>query len=97
MSNQDQNGPNKSAAAQNRAKSAANLPVITSRARPRPSLARHKIPAHFLTQLIAERERLAIQRNRRRVPSVFASSTYEATAKRAVRHMPAGYGLAQSV
>ncbi len=96
MSNQDQNGPKTGATVQNQAKGAANLPVITGHARPRPSLTRHKIPAHFLTQLIAERERLAIQRSRRRVPSIFASNTYEAAAKRAVRHMPAGYGLAQS-
>ena len=97
MSNQDENGPITGATAQNRARGAASLPVITGHARPRPSLTRHRIPAHFLTQLIAERERLAIQRSRRRVPSIFASNTYEATAKRNIRHMPAGYGLAQSV
>ena len=96
MSNQDQNGPKTGATAQNRAGGTASLPVITGHARPRPALARHKIPAYFLTQLIAERECLAIQRSRRRVPSIFASNTYEATAKRSIRHMPAGYGLAQS-
>ena len=97
MSIQDQNGPKTTATTKNQTKRVTNLPVVTGRARPRPSLDRHKIPAHFLTQLIAERSRLAIQRSRRRVPSTFASSAYEATARRTVRHMPAGYGLTQTV
>ena len=97
MSNQDSRSPKPTATTKNQIERVANLPVVTGHARARPSLARHKIPAHFLTQLIAERERLAVQRSRRRVPSAFASSAYKATAIRTVRHMPAGYGLTHSV
>lgn len=47
--------------------------------------------AAFLSQLIAERDRLAPQRTRRRAPLGTALACYGSTARQAVHRLPPGY------
>lgn len=69
----------------------AGLPMPLTPALPRPSLARSETTATFVSQLIAERARLAPQRERRRATPENAVGAYSDSAQRAVRRMPAGY------
>jgi hypothetical protein len=55
------------------------------------SLARVTPEASFLSQLIAERHRLAPQRVRRRAAPAVASSVYASAIHIADRRLPAGY------
>ncbi len=93
MANQDKNR-NKQRRATDRP---ANLPVVTSASCPRSALFRHKVPADFLSQLIAERNRMAAQREKRRAPASVAASVYSASGRIARPLMPAGYGHTQTV
>jgi hypothetical protein len=47
--------------------------------------------AAFISQLIAERQHLPPQRERRRAPVDIALGCYEAAGQQAVRRMPPGY------
>jgi len=53
--------------------------------------------AAFLSQLIAERDRLAPQRTRRRAPLGTALASYGSTARQAIRRLPPGYRTALTV
>ncbi len=79
------------AANQNSPAKPNTLPVCTSPATPRPSLMRNKIPASFLSQLIAERNRLAIQRPKRRAPVSLATRAYNTARRIAIKRMPTGF------
>ncbi len=68
-----------------------NLPVALSPATVRPSLYVNRIPARFLSQLIAERNRMEVQRTRRRASAPIAVRAYGNTRYLLARHMPAGY------
>lgn len=67
------------------------LPALVGAPAPRPSLARAMPRAAFLSQLIAERQHLAPQRQRRRAPLGVAMDSYRTGASIAVRRLPAGY------
>lgn len=83
--------------AQTRPGTARNLPVPISPATPRPALDRYRLPAAFVSQMIAAHDRLAPQRARRRVPAGIAASAYTDVANTAVRRMPAGYRLTADI
>ena len=69
----------------------AQLPVPVDPSQPRPSLARGGTSADFLSQLIAERQKLAVQRAKRREPVETALNAYAQGSTIAVRRMPQGY------
>jgi hypothetical protein len=69
----------------------ARLPVVVT-PRTAGSMARILPGAGFLSQLIAARERLPVQRQRRRASVAVAISSYGATREQAVRRLPPGYG-----
>lgn len=78
-------------AAENRAEMTRNLPVLVGPASARPSLARYQVPASFVSQLLAARQRVDSQRARNRAPAAVAVSAYRAGSAISVRRMPAGY------
>ena len=57
------------------------------------SASRRPPPTEFLSQLIAERHRLASQRARRRAALDTVLETYDTGGRLAVRRMPPGYRL----
>jgi hypothetical protein len=57
----------------------------------RPSGALPRAGAAFISQLIAERQHLPPQRERRRAPMAEAVSCYGHAAEQAVRRLPPGY------
>lgn len=67
------------------------LPVLVGAPTPRPSLQRNQTAAAFVSQLLAERDRLPPQRSRRRGSAEGAIGAYAAGAKVAVKRMPMGY------
>lgn len=67
------------------------LPVPLAAAGPRPSLAWSAPTAAFVSQLIAAREHLPPQRERRRASVEGALGAYRQGADIAVRRMPGGY------
>lgn len=67
-----------------------NLPVAMSPAGNKPSLARYDLPAHFVSHLIATRDRLTARRLGD-AASARASAAYLAGSRINVRRMPAGY------
>lgn len=67
------------------------LPVPTSPAGPRPSLARSAAGAAFVSQLLAARAHVPAQRARRRGTAEGAIGAYGSTARLAERRMPPGY------
>ena len=67
------------------------LPMVITAAPPRPSLERSGTTAAFLSQLLAERNRLAPQRARRRGSVDGALGAYAQSASMAVRRLPQGY------
>lgn len=69
----------------------AGLPVLMGEARPRPSLRRSETRAAFVSQLLAERDRAPVQRERRRGPSEGAIGAYARSARNAVPRLPPGY------
>lgn len=69
----------------------AGLPMVIAPRPARPNLARATPRAAFLSQLIAERQHLAPQRARRRVPPAQAVDAYATGSRVAVRRLPAGY------
>lgn len=69
----------------------SGLPMVVSERRPRPSLLRLAPRAAFLSQLIAERQHLAPQRQRRQLPPLQAVDAYAAGSSITVRRLPAGY------
>lgn len=69
----------------------SGLPMVIGEARPRPTLLRLAPRAAFVSQLIAERQHLAPQRQRRQLPPLQAVDAYAAGASIAVVRMPAGY------
>ena len=74
----------------NAAKS-ANLPVSLATQRDKPSLQQNKTSADFLSQLIAERARLATQRPKRRAPVSLATKAYNTARNIVIKRMPAGF------
>lgn len=69
----------------------AGLPMVITPRPERPSLQRAAPRAAFLSQLIAERQHLAPQRERRRAPVAQAVAAYATGGKATVVRMPAGY------
>lgn len=67
------------------------LPVPVSPGTPRPSLAHSAPSAAFVSQLIAARDRLPVQRERRRASLDGAVGAYQRGAAIGVRRMPEGY------
>jgi len=67
------------------------LPVAIEPPRERLKLATPSASVDFLSQLIAERQHLPPQRERRRAPVGEAVNAYDRGARIAVRRMPAGY------
>lgn len=67
------------------------LPVATEARAERPSLVRTNSDVTFLSQMIAERQRLPQQREKRRAPVGEAVGAYATGITRANRRMPAGY------
>lgn len=68
-----------------------DLPVSLDQRQPRPSLQRTETSAEFVSQLLAERYRLAPQRMRRRSTPEGAVDAYAEGAKAADKRMPMGY------
>ena len=68
-----------------------NLPMVVHQPGERFPLAKLDLPASFITQLIAEREKLDVQRRLRRGPTANALGAYSDSAKTMDKHMPAGY------
>lgn len=68
-----------------------NLPVSLSPQREKPSLGTNTIPSEFVSQLIAERARLATQRSKRRAPVSLATRAYNFARIIAIKRMPAGF------
>jgi hypothetical protein len=69
----------------------AQLPVPVDPRQPRPSLQRNGTSADFLSQLIAEKQKMALQRGKRREPVETALNAYAQGSTIAVRRMPQGY------
>ncbi|MCF6302118.1 MAG: hypothetical protein L3J13_02765 [Devosiaceae bacterium] len=69
----------------------SNLPVSLSPQRGKPSLNTNTIPAEFVSQLIAERSRMASQRPKRRAPVSLATRAYNMARIVAIKRMPAGF------
>ena len=67
------------------------LPVPLAAPAPRPSLERSATTAAFVSQLLAERNRLAPQRARRRGSVEGALGAYAQSASMGVRRLPQGY------
>lgn len=74
-----------------------NLPVPVDARQAKPSLNTNSIPAHFISQLLAERARLAIQRPKRRAPVSLATRAYNTARCIAIKRMPAGYGFQSEI
>lgn len=73
------------------AKQVFTLPVVEVTPRERLMLVHPPAHADFLSQLIAARQHLPAQRDRRRAPVHQAVDAYANGSKIAVRRMPAGY------
>lgn len=69
----------------------SGLPMLIEPTGPRPSLQRNETTAAFISQLLAERNRMAPQRARRRASPEGAVGAYAAGARVAVKRMPMGY------
>lgn len=69
----------------------SGLPMLIEPAGPHPSLQRSETTAAFVSQLLAERNRMAPQRARRRNSPEGAVGAYAAGARVAVKRMPMGY------
>jgi hypothetical protein len=69
----------------------AALPVALAERAPRPSLARSSAEAAFVSQLLAARERMAPQRQRRVATNERAIGAYGSSARLGERRMPIGY------
>lgn len=69
----------------------AALPVATEARAPRPSLARSSADAAFVSQLLANRDRMAAQRHRRSGSNERAIGAYANSARMGERRMPAGF------
>lgn len=67
------------------------LPLVVGQQAPRPSLARSAPAAAFVSQLIAARERMPIQRARRTDTPSGAVGAYENGARISEQRMPMGY------
>ncbi len=70
-----------------------SIPVATGSSGARFSSFRGGSRTEFLSQLIAEREHLYVQRQRRQAPVNEVLRTYDAGGKIAVRRLPPGYRL----
>ncbi len=98
MKNITQNGTNPTQVPSNDNNgSSKNLPMALERQNAKPSLNMNTIPAHFISQLIAERKRLAIQRPKRRAPVSLATRAYDFARKISIKRLPAGYGFSSKV
>jgi hypothetical protein len=67
------------------------LPVPVEARAPRPTLARTSPKAAFISQLIAERQNLPVQRARRRATVNDAVDAYATGARASTLRMPTGY------
>lgn len=75
----------------NRPTSAPGLPMVIGMSAPRPSLRRSETTAAFVSQLLAARENLPAQRQRRRNTVEGALGAYGAGARISTLRMPQGY------
>jgi hypothetical protein len=69
----------------------AGLPVPLAERAPRPSLARSSAEAAFVSQLLAARDRMPPQRQRRSATNERAIGAYGRGARLSERRMPLGY------
>ena len=76
---------------ENRPASVPGLPMVIEATAPRPSLRRSQTTATFVSQLLAARENLAPQRQRRRNTVDGALTAYGAGASIMIKRMPQGY------
>ena len=67
------------------------LPIPLEASSPRPSLLRNDTRADFVSQLLAERAQLPIQRARRRSNAEGAIGAYADGARVSMKRMPVGY------
>lgn len=67
------------------------LPMVLGVPAARPSLARSATQAEFISQLIAARQHLAVQRQRRKAPVNVAVDAYRTGATVTRIRMPQGY------
>ena len=65
--------------------------LVALHAAARPGFARVAPEAAFVSQLIAERNHMAPQRERRRAPVGVAVGAYDTGSRIAIRRLPAGY------
>jgi hypothetical protein len=68
-----------------------NLPMVIEQPGKRLPPAKFDLPASFITQLIAEREHLDVQRKLRRGPAASAVGAYSQNARAMDKRMPAGF------
>jgi len=82
------------------ANSGRNLPVPLEsnpqRRRPQPVRTDTRVSSDFASQLIAARDRLPVQRQKRRASEGDALQVYDRTARLSERRMPIGYRLSVS-
>ena len=82
------------------ANSGRNLPVLfgsqQERRRPQPTRTDTRVSSDFASQLIAARDRLPVQRQKRRASEGDALRVYDHTARLSERRMPVGYRLTVS-
>lgn len=67
------------------------LPALLDAPRERLTIVHAPASVDFISQLIAQRQHLPVQRERRRAPVGEAVSAYAKGSRIAVRRMPAGY------
>ena len=89
--NNDFNAISTQSIANDNVSSQTNLPVSLDPQRAKPSLERNKTTADFLSQLIAERTRLAAQRPKRRAPLSLATKAYNSVRRIAIKRLPSGF------
>lgn len=78
------------------ANSGRNLPVCIGPSQERRRFGRTRQHADFVSQLIAARDRLPVQRDKRRAGEGAAKTAYSQTAHLDERRMPPGYRLSVS-
>ena len=69
----------------------AGLPMAIAARTPQPSLVHSSPEPTFISQLIAEHQRLPPQRARYQVPLAQAVDAYASAARITIRRLPAGY------
>lgn len=79
------------------ANSGRNLPVCFGTPQERRPFHQARIKSDFASQLIAARDQLPVQRQRRRAGEDIVLTAYDRTARFSERRLPLGYRLSVSV